>query len=989
MGQSITAAFANATTSLGSGFQQPTGLAADAAGDVFVADNSGTQVTKIAAVSGAQTVIANNLKNPTAVTLDAAGDIFISDGGNNRVVMVPAGGGPQVTVGASGLVTPIQTAIDTAGNLYIVDNGNSQIVKISANGAAPSAAASGLSNPQGVAIDSTGTLFVSELGTQDIAVFAPNAKKQTVALSFAPTQVALDGSGNLYIGGVGGVDVLPAGSNTPTNILSGVGFVQGVALDSLGRLYISTGGQTTVSEYNFKYGEFGSLPICALGQASSPGCSSTLTLNFDGPTPSDVEIEGPFTLGATGADFKLAPGTTCGTRTEGVGCQVNVSFVPTLPGLRLGAVKLLDLQGNTLTTANLAGRGQGPLAAFLYSHELQAFVTGLNKPASAVQDGMGNTYIADTFNNRLLKVTPAGTQIEIATGQALLSGLAVDGAGNVYMAQLPASTLAKIDGQNGSASVLGGGLTQPAGIAVNAAGDVFVADSGNNRVVKIPANGSAQVAVGSGLTGPTAVALNGTGHLYIADTGNNRVVDLFNGNQTTIGEGLNQPQGVAVNAAGDVFISDTGNNRVVIVPPDSPQTNLTTAVSSPLAISVSANGLLLIADSGNNRIDSIPFTPPASLPFASTLIGHTSSDSPQSVQLANIGNQPLSLSEIDYPPDFPVDFSANSTADLCIGMEKVPVGEACELAIDFTPLSLVMQPEPLNVFDDSLNNQASTQTIPLKGTALLSQSVVFLLPSSGHFNPAPTDLKIYAAATSGLPVSFKIVSGPAKLSGSVVTLTGAGMVVIQASQSGNASYAAATPVTKSIAVSKAVPTLAWPAPAPITYGTKLGGAQLDATASAAGKLAYSPPAGTVLAAGAQTLKVTFTPTNTSGYASLTATVKIAVNKAPLKVTANNQSMKQGGKVPALTASYAGFVNGDTASKALTGAPAITTTATSASKPGNYPITIRPGTLAAKNYSFTFVNGTLTVSASTVAKGPPGISRPLPPRVPRPAGAPSR
>ena len=91
-----------------------------------------------------------------------------------------------------------------------------------------------------------------------------------------------------------------------------------------------------------------------------------------------------------------------------------------------------------------------------------------------------------------------------------------------------------------------------------------------------------------------------------------------------------------------------------------------------------------------------------------------------------------------------------------------------------------------------------------------------------------------------------------------------------------ANYTTAT-ATVSITVTKATPTIAWPTPAGITYGTALSATQLDATASVAGTFVYTPAAGTVLSAGAQTLSVTFSPTDTANYTAATATVSITVS----------------------------------------------------------------------------------------------------------------
>jgi hypothetical protein len=86
----------------------------------------------------------------------------------------------------------------------------------------------------------------------------------------------------------------------------------------------------------------------------------------------------------------------------------------------------------------------------------------------------------------------------------------------------------------------------------------------------------------------------------------------------------------------------------------------------------------------------------------------------------------------------------------------------------------------------------------------------------------------------------------------------------------------------------------------------------------------------------------------------------AIGKALLTVTANSVSRAYGTANPTFTAKITGFVNGDTSS-VVTGTPSLTTTATTTSLPGNYPITAAQGTLASAKYGFTFVNGTLTIS----------------------------
>jgi hypothetical protein len=96
-------------------------------------------------------------------------------------------------------------------------------------------------------------------------------------------------------------------------------------------------------------------------------------------------------------------------------------------------------------------------------------------------------------------------------------------------------------------------------------------------------------------------------------------------------------------------------------------------------------------------------------------------------------------------------------------------------------------------------------------------------------------------------------------------------------------YAGAT-ATVSITVVKATPTITWPAPADLTYGTALSATQLNARASVPGTFAYTPATGTVLDAGSRPLSVTFTPTDATNYSGATATVSITVLKATPTIT---------------------------------------------------------------------------------------------------------
>jgi Flp pilus assembly CpaE family ATPase len=132
-------------------------------------------------------------------------------------------------------------------------------------------------------------------------------------------------------------------------------------------------------------------------------------------------------------------------------------------------------------------------------------------------------------------------------------------------------------------------------------------------------------------------------------------------------------------------------------------------------------------------------------------------------------------------------------------------------------------------------------------------------------------------ATASIPGRF-VYSPPA---GEVL---GAGTHTLSVTFTPTDSNFPSAQATVPLSVTKAIPTINWPAPAAISYGTALSAAQLKATASVAGSFVYDPPAGEVLAAGTHTLTATFTPANTADDAAAQATVSLTVNKATPIIT---------------------------------------------------------------------------------------------------------
>jgi hypothetical protein len=155
------------------------------------------------------------------------------------------------------------------------------------------------------------------------------------------------------------------------------------------------------------------------------------------------------------------------------------------------------------------------------------------------------------------------------------------------------------------------GLKTPEGVAVDTAGNVYVADHGN-RVVRWSAGSSTQTVLSfTGLNHPGGVAVDIAGDVYVADWGNNRVLRWAAGSTTQTElpfTGLNHPQGVVVDTVGDVYVTDYYNNRVVKwAAVSNTQTVLAlTGLSKPLDVAVDTARNLYVTFNANNRVLKLP-----------------------------------------------------------------------------------------------------------------------------------------------------------------------------------------------------------------------------------------------------------------------------------------------------------------------------------------------------------------------------------------------
>ncbi|HLY20772.1 MAG TPA: kelch repeat-containing protein, partial [Bryobacteraceae bacterium] len=458
--------------------------------------------------------------------------------------------------------------------------------------------------------------------------------------------------------------------------------------------------------------------VCPNGQTTPAPCSAPITVQFSGLQGTNLGANSVqvVTQGAPNLDFTLANTTCTGSPTS---CTVNVTFAPRAPGLRLGGVNLSDASGNPLGSSLIYGIGNGPAVAF--APGVQTTVgSGLNYPYDIAVDSAGDVFIADLYNIQVVEFTPGGAAITVpASGLGGPTGVAVDGAGDVFIADPSNSQVLEVTPSGVQTIALNS--CYPTGVAVDGAGDVFIADPCAMQVVKITPSGVATPVPATGLIYPWGVAVDAAGDVFIADPKGQQVVKVTPGGvQTTVpATGLSYPQGVAVDAAGDVFIADQFGYQVVEVTAAGVQTTVqATGLAGPTGVAVDGAGDVFIADPNSSQVVELQRSQAPSLTFASTNLGSTSADSPQSITAQNIGNQPLNAVApglVVTGPNF-VQVPGSGIPPDCTGSFALAPGASCNLSLSFHPQSDGPLTSTAVFTDNALNTSPSAmQSIALAG----------------------------------------------------------------------------------------------------------------------------------------------------------------------------------------------------------------------------------------------------------------------------------
>ena len=700
------------TTAVAALLRQPTGVAPDGAGNLYIADLFNNRIRKVDAAGVISTVAgdgtegfggdggaatAAQLNRPAGVAPDGAGNLYIADAGNHRIRKVDAAGAITTvagdgTRGAGGdggpaveaqLNYPSGVALDAAGNLYIADFGNHRIRRLSLSAVPlPSISAGGV-------VLASGTPLVNRI--------SPNALISVFGGYFAPegTQALtpeLNAAGGVA-DNLAGICLEIAGERVPLfavfphqiNAQAPRGLTPGTARLAVVRGCGTPGERRGPKEsvavdpvspafFNFVSNPDGRNPIVALhggGPAlvGPPGAVAGAVLTPAAPG----EIVTLFGTGFGPTEPALEAGRIPGIQAPLAG-GISFYFGGAEEPQSLIAQSLIE------TVAGGGTRGDGGAAV----------AAQLNRPFGVTLDGAGNLYIADRDNHRIRKVDAAGVISTVAGdgtegfggdgGAAVAAqlrsptGVAPDGAGNLYIADRDNHRIRKVDAAGVISTVAGDGtedgsgrgvyggdggaavaaqLNYPNDVALDAAGNLYIADERNNRIRKVDAAGVISTVAGDGtccyggdggpawaarLSVPTGVALDGAGNLYIANERSHRIrkVDAGGGISTVAGDGtrgfggdggpataaqLRSPWGVATDGAGNLYIADTSNSRIRKV-------DLTGVISTvagdgtrgfggdggaavaaqlylPTGAALDGAGNLYIADFGNSRIRKV------------------------------------------------------------------------------------------------------------------------------------------------------------------------------------------------------------------------------------------------------------------------------------------------------------------------------------------------------------------------------------------------
>ncbi len=483
---------------------------------------------------------ASSVSQPTGVAVDAAGNLYLVNSNRNLVQKFDSAGKLLLQFGSGGngnaqFSAPLAVATDSSGNVYVTDKDNNRVQKFNSSGTYVSEFGSNgsgdgqLNSPKGIAIDSSGNIYVADGGNSRVQKFNSSGVYQAQFGTngsgdgqFSGLQgLALDSSGNLYAADSGNYRIQKfdtSGTFVSKFGTSGHGNGElygayGVALDSSGNIYVADGGNNRVQKFNSSgvyqaqwgssYSSYGD----ANGEMSSPSAIAVddsynvYVADMYNDRAQKFTNTGEFVLRLGTAGITPYGGWAAGYGNGEFNSPVSAAFDSSSNVYVVDSenhrVQKFDASGNFLNRWQSASVGS-------YGKPANGTAPGeFDNPFGISVDSNDNLYVADTGNNRIQKFNASGTYVTAFGGSGPYGG----GSG---------------DGQ----------LALPYGVTNDLAGNVYVADTFNNRIQKFSSSGTYITKTGEvsgsqvqqqgisaqeGSGGPMAVTVDSAGNVWAVD----------------------------------------------------------------------------------------------------------------------------------------------------------------------------------------------------------------------------------------------------------------------------------------------------------------------------------------------------------------------------------------------------------------------------------------------------------------------------------------
>jgi sugar lactone lactonase YvrE len=654
---------------------------------------------------------ANQLNSPLDVFVTASGSVYVSDYGNHRVVrwdssanqgIVVAGGNGQGGL-ISQLSNPVGLWVDAQSRVYVADFNNNRVMLWNPGASTGSIYRTGTA-PSDVFFDIKGNFYMSQYYAANVLRWSAGSNQAVIVANAPyPYQITVDRMGTVFVAQHHAHIISRHFSGMPQGDNLGLQFwchPFGLAISSSGSLFM---GEHHCN-HRIRRFEPGILQQDSLVAILSGNYSVIATRsNSCATTSNQLTIFNPSTSVSSSHHLEVCPGDTSTLSVvQQTGLiyqwQKNGEDIPGFSGPQFtvtepGAyrIKVSDSNGCVFFSSELLMRGLpnvslsstgGCLSDSLYVETADSNVAvvewyrdglkvqsqeatydygipvaiNMNGPAGIHVDASGNTYIADSENDRVVKWPRGATQgIVVAGGNGRGNGLhqlnrptfvVVDEAGGIYITDRENHRVVKwlegspigmlVAGGNGQ----GGGLGQlntPHGIWVNGLKQVFVSDHGNHRVMRwdpgairgvMVAGNNIAGSASNQLNGPAGIFMTNNGTMYIADHYNHRIqrwspgassgVTVAGGNGAGVSMNqLNRPWDISVDRSGSLYISDNGNHRIMRWGAGASRGDQIAGVfgygnapgqlNHPLGVRVDHIGRLYVSEGGRGRI--VLFTP--------------------------------------------------------------------------------------------------------------------------------------------------------------------------------------------------------------------------------------------------------------------------------------------------------------------------------------------------------------------------------------------